>query len=118
MGDKMNKIFVVAAALGLSACASMPKMPDLPDLPNLPAVHGLNDTYGERTDWSCASGSHFSIRINEDTHRAEVFAGGRRYHLDQTEAGFGAGEVSYFERGGMASLSGAHGGPYDLCRKV
>lgn len=114
----MKKILFAIAALGLSACASMPKMPDLPNLPSLPRIHGLNDTYGERTNWSCASGSHFSVRINEETHRAEVFAGGRRYRLEQTDTGYSGGGVTYLERGGMAALNGARGGPYDLCRET
>ncbi len=89
-----------------------------PPMPGLPQMHGLNDTYGERIDWSCASGSRFSIRINEETHRAEVFAAGRIYRLEQNAAGFGDGERTYMERGGFASLAGAPGGPYDLCRRA
>lgn len=117
----MKTIVLLAGVLGLAACASMPRMPELPRLPNLPdlpQMRGLDDTYGERVDWSCASGSRFSIRINEEAHRAEVFAGGRIYRLPQSDSGFGEGPVNYMERGGFASLAGALGGPYDLCRRV
>lgn len=117
----MKTIILLVGALGLAACASMPRLPELPRLPNLPdlpRMRGLDETYGERVDWACANGARFSIRINEETHRAEVFAGGRTYRLAQTEAGFGDGPVNYMERGGFASLAGASGGPYDLCRRV
>lgn len=117
----MKTTLLLAGVLGLAACASMPRMPELPALPSLPDIphlHGLNSAHGERVDWSCASGSRFSIRINREARKAEVFAGGRIYRLDETEGGFGDGERSYLERGGFASLSGAPGGPYDLCRRV
>ncbi len=117
----MKTIILLAGVLGLAACASMPRMPELPRLPSLPDIphlHGLNSSHGERIDWSCANGSRFSIRINEETNKAEVFAGGRIYRLDQSASGFGDESVNYMERGGFASLSGASGGPYDLCRRV
>ncbi len=117
----MKTKLLLAAVLGLAACASLPDLPDLPPMPNLPdlpEMQGLDDTYGERVNWSCASGSRFSIRINQETHKAEVFAHGRIYRLDQTATGFGDGERNYLERGGFASLTGAPGGPYDLCRRV
>ncbi len=112
---------LLATAFGLSACTSLPRIPELPALPRLPDIphlHGLNSSHGERIAWSCASGSRFSIRSNQETRKAEVFAGGRIYRLDQTDSGFGDESVNYMERGGFASLAGASGGPYDLCRRV
>lgn len=78
---------------------------------------GLSAIRGERLDWRCASGSAFSIRINQAQRKAEVFAAGRLYRLDFVETGYSNGEVRYFEEGGVASLIGAHGGPYDTCRR-
>jgi hypothetical protein len=117
----MRTLFLAVAALGLIGCSSLPDLPDmpnLPDLPDMPRIQGLDERLGERVDWSCASGSSFSIRINEETQRAEAFASGRRYRLEKTADGYGDGAVSYIQRGDFASLSGARGGPYDLCRRV
>ncbi len=90
----------IACVLLLSACAG-----------------GLSVIRGERLDWRCASGSAFSIRINQAERKAEVFAAGRMYRLDFVETGYSNGEVRYFEQGGLASVTGAHGGPYNNCRR-
>ncbi len=90
----------IACVLLVSACAG-----------------GLGALRGERLDWRCASGSAFSIRINQAERKAEVFAAGRMYRLDFVETGYSNGEVRYFEQGGLASLTGAHGGPYNNCRR-
>jgi hypothetical protein len=96
----MKKLVPILAALALTACAS-----------------GLTATRGERIDWRCASGAAFSIRINDAAQKAEVFAGGRTYDLNHVGTGYSNEQVRYFEQGGMASLTGAHGGPYDNCRR-
>jgi|CXWL01.1.fsa_nt_gi hypothetical protein len=72
---------------------------------------------GDRIDWRCDHGSAFSIRINTQMRQAEVFAAGRIYRLDFLETGYSNGEVRYVEQGGVASLVGAFGGPYNNCRR-
>lgn len=97
----MNRLFIASALLVLvSGCAG-----------------GLSAVRGERLDWRCASGSAFSIRIHQAERKAEAFAAGRIYRLDYVETGYSNGEVRYFEQAGLASLTGAHGGPYDNCRR-
>lgn len=98
----MNKLFLATALLALGACASM------------------GGNIGNRMDWRCDGGAAFSARI-KGGGAAEVFAGGQVYRLRHVEAASGArysnGAVEYWERGGQASLSGAHGGPYNNCRR-
>jgi membrane-bound inhibitor of C-type lysozyme len=52
---------------------------------------------------------------------AEVFAGGRVYRLPGVQAASGLrytdGNVEYWEHGDEAMLNGAHGGPYNNCRR-
>lgn len=95
----MKKLILAAFCLSLAACVSVTAL------------------RGERVDWLCASGAAFSIRVNAETQKAEVFAGGRIYRLDFVETGYSNGEVRYFEQGGLATLAGAHGGPYNNCRR-
>ena len=75
---------------------------------------------GPRMDWRCDGGAAFSARIKSGG-TAEVFAGGQVYSLPHTQSGSGArytnGTVEYWERGGEATLTGAHGGPYSNCRR-
>jgi hypothetical protein len=72
---------------------------------------------GDRIDWRCDRRAAFSIRIDEAQRKAEVFAGGRVYRLDHVGSGYSNETVRYFERNGSATLTGAHGGPYDNCQR-
>lgn len=98
----MKKLALAAATLALAACATA----------TTPA--------GPRMDWRCDGGAAFSARILEGG-AAEVFAAGQVYRLPHVQAGSGArysdGSVEYWERGGEATLTGAHGGPYANCRR-
>jgi membrane-bound inhibitor of C-type lysozyme len=97
----MMKLLATAALLSLAACAS--------------ATPG-----GPRVDWDCDGAAAFSARINNNG-AAEVFAGGQVYVLPGVAAGSGTrytnGSVEYWEHGGEATLNGAHGGPYNNCRR-
>ncbi|MEZ5996881.1 MAG: MliC family protein [Hyphomonadaceae bacterium] len=96
----MKALFPLAALLALGACATA--------------------TVGDRADWRCDGGAAFSARIKTNG-TAEVFAAGQVYNLPHVEASSGArysnGAVDYWERGGSATLTGAHGGPYNNCRR-
>jgi len=74
---------------------------------------------GPRAEWRCDGGAAFSVRFNDGA--AEVFAGGQLYTLPQTQSGSGIryanASVEYREHQGQATLSGAHGGPYNNCRR-
>lgn len=94
------KRLCVIAALALCACAS-----------------GPSRLRGDRLDWRCDQGTAFSIRVNNEARQAEVFAAGRIYRLDFVATGYSNGEVRYYEQGGVASLVGAFGGPYNNCRR-
>lgn len=98
----MKKLIALAALVALSACASAPT------------------PGGPRMDWRCDGGAAFSARISGGG-AAEVFAGGQTYTLPHAQSGSGArylnGSVEYWEHGGEATLSGAHGGPYNNCRR-
>jgi membrane-bound inhibitor of C-type lysozyme len=100
-GDTMKKLLLAAALAALGACAT--------------SAPG-----GPRMDWRCDGGAAFSARI-QGSGNAEVFAGGQLYNLPHVQAASGArysnGSVDYWERGGEATLSGAHGGPYANCRR-
>lgn len=98
----MKKLLLAAALLSLAACAS-----------------GGGGGLTNRMDWRCDGGAAFSARITSGG--AEVFAGGRTYTLPHVAGASGArysdGSVEYWERGGSATLNGAHGGPYANCRR-
>ncbi len=101
----MKKFAALAVLVLLAACAS---------------TGGGGGPAGPRMDWRCDSGAAFSARIKgNDT--VEVFAGGQVYTLPHVAGASGAkysnGSVEYWERGGEATLSGAHGGPYNNCRR-
>lgn len=97
----MKKLIALAALAALGACAT--------------TAPG-----GPRTDWACDGGAAFSVRFNAQ-QQAEVFAGGQVYTLGQQASGSGIryqnGGVEYREHQGQATLSGAHGGPYNNCRR-
>jgi membrane-bound inhibitor of C-type lysozyme len=98
----MKKLLLAAAlATALAACAT------------------ASGPSGPRMDWRCDGGAAFSARISSSG--AEVFAGGQVYNLPHVQGASGArysnGAVEYWERGGEATLSGAHGGPYNNCRR-
>ncbi|MBL8546542.1 MAG: MliC family protein [Hyphomonadaceae bacterium] len=99
----MRKIAALAALALLTACASSGGGPA-----------------GPRMDWRCDGGAAFSARIASGG-TAEVFAGGQTYSLPHIEgasgARYGNGNVEYWERGGLATLNGARGGPYTNCRR-
>jgi membrane-bound inhibitor of C-type lysozyme len=98
----MKKFLLGAALLALGACVSH------------------NFAEGRRYDWRCDGGAAFSLRYN-NLGAAEVFAGGQTYNLPQVESAsatrYSDGSVEYAEHQGRASLSGAHGGPYENCRR-
>ncbi|QGZ96708.1 MliC family protein [Terricaulis silvestris] len=98
----MKTLLAAAAVLSLAACASG-------------GAPG-----GPRVDWDCDGAAAFSARINNNG-AAEVFAGGQVYVLPGVAAGSGTrytnGSVEYWEHGGEATLNGAHGGPYNNCRR-
>ncbi len=98
----MKKLALVAALLGLAACASTG-----------------SGAGGPRTDWRCDGGAAFSVRFAGEN--AEVFAGGQTYSLPVAQSGSGArysnGAVEYWEHQGEATLNGAAGGPYTHCRR-
>ena len=97
----MKKLLLAAALAALAGCATS------------------TGPAGPRMDWRCDGGAAFSARITSDG--AAVFAGGQLYNLPHVQAGSGArysnGSVEYWERGGEASLNGAHGGPYANCHR-
>lgn len=99
----MKKLLLAAALLTLAAACATP-----------------TGSMGPRMDWNCDGDAAFSARINANGS-AEVFAAGRTYTLPHVQAASGAkysnGSVEYWERGGSATLSGAHGGPYNNCRR-
>jgi len=98
----MKQLVFAAALATLAACAT-------------PVAPG-----GPRMDWRCAGGAAFSARILEGG-TAEVFAGGQIYRLPHVQSASGArysnGTVEYWEHGGEATLTNAHGGPYANCRR-
>ncbi|MBL8531915.1 MAG: MliC family protein [Hyphomonadaceae bacterium] len=95
----MKKLLALASLAVLASCASTPG--------------------GPRADWRCEGGAAFSVRFSGQ--QAEVFAGGQVYTLAQQASGSGIryanGAVEYREHQGEATLSGAHGGPYNNCRR-
>lgn len=99
----MKTLFALSALALLAACAS-----------------SGGGAGGPRMDWRCDGGAAFSARIKGEG-TAEVFAGGQVYNLPHVQAASGAkysnGTVEYWEHGGEATLSGAHGGPYNNCRR-
>lgn len=101
----MKKFAALAALAFLAACASSGQS---------------SGPTGPRMDWRCDGGAAFSARI-AGGGRAEVFAGGQQYSLPHVEgasgARYGNGSVEYWERGGLATLTGARGGPYTNCRR-
>ncbi len=100
----MRKFAALAALAMLAACASS----------------GGSGPTGPRMDWRCEGGAAFSARI-AGSGTAEVFAGGQQYSLPHVAGASGAryanGYVEYWERGGLATLNGARGGPYTNCRR-
>ena len=98
----MKKLAALAALLALTACAT------------------ATTPGGPRADWRCDGGAAFSMRLN-NAGNAEVFAGGQVYSLPGVQTGSGTrytnGSVEYWERGDEATLNGAHGGPYNNCRR-
>ena len=112
----MKKNFAAALLLLLAGCSSLPQV-NMPDMPSLPQFGLGNGLEGERTLWRCASGAHFTVRVNAEARQAQVRAGWRTYRLEQTNEGYSDGRVTFIERGGMASLSGANGTRYTNCRK-
>jgi membrane-bound inhibitor of C-type lysozyme len=102
----MKQIAALAALVLLAACASS----------------GGGGPAGPRADWRCEGGAAFSARISTSGEgSAEVFAGGQLYRLPRVAGASGLrysnGSVEFWERGGSATLSGAHGGPYNNCRR-
>lgn len=101
----MKTIVALAALALLTACAS---------------TSGSSGPTGPRMDWRCDGGAAFSARIATGA-AAEVFAGGQQYRLPHVEGASGArysnDSVEYWERGGLATLNGARGGPYTNCRR-
>jgi hypothetical protein len=89
----MKKTLALVALLTLSACASAAPT--------------------NRTDWSCANGRAYSVRVNA-SGAAEVFAGGQVYTLPAAGGGYSNGNVTYSTEG---RLDGAYGGPYENCRR-
>ena len=66
----MKQIFIIALALGITACGSEPKEVD-------PLAKAYAQCYAEMTSWHKASGLHdrnreHSIRIKEQTCKAKV----------------------------------------------
>jgi membrane-bound inhibitor of C-type lysozyme len=99
----MKTLAVLAVLALLAACASS----------------GSSGPAGPRMDWRCDGGAAFSARIATGG-RAEVFAGGQQYSLPHVEgagARYANGNIEYWERGGLATLNGARGGPYTNCRR-
>ena len=98
----MKTLIALSVLLTLAACAT-------------------SSAGGPRMDWRCDGGAAFSARIDGGAETAEVFAGGQVYRLPHVQAASGAkysnGSVEYWEHGGGATLSGAHGGPYNNCRR-
>lgn len=74
---------------------------------------------GDRVDWRCDNERAFSVRFKDGG--AEVFAGGQLYQLPGAVSASGAryanGAVEYWEHQGQARLNGAHGGPYENCKR-
>ncbi len=112
----MKKHFAAALLLALAGCSSLPHV-DMPDMPRLPRFGLGGGAEGVRTHWRCASGADFSVRINEEARTATVSAGLRTIRLERTDSGYSNGEVTYFEQGEMASLSGVNGRRYTNCRR-
>lgn len=112
----MKKSFAAALLSVLAGCSSLPRV-DLPDMPSVPRFGLGGGAEGERVEWRCASGADFSVRINEEARTATVSTGLRTIRLDRTDSGYSNGEVTYFEQGGMASLSGVDGRRFTNCRK-
>lgn len=90
----MKTLLAAAALLSLAACAT-------------------GTPGGPRVDWRCDGGAAFSARIKNDG-AAEVFAGGQVYNLPGSGGRYSNGSVTYSDSG---TLSGAHGGPYNNCRR-
>lgn len=112
----MKKSFAAALLLVLAGCSSLPHV-DLPDMPSVPRFGLGGGAEGERIAWRCASGAHFTARVNAEARQAQVRAGFRTYRLEQTSEGYSNGRITFIEQGGMASLSGANGTRYTNCRK-
>ena len=112
----MKKNFAAALVLVLAGCSSLPHV-DMPDMPRLPHFGLGGGLEGESTLWRCASGAHFTARVNAEARQAQVRAGFSTYRLEQTSEGYSNGRVTFIEQGGMASLSGANGTRYSNCRK-
>lgn len=89
----MRKLLLAAAALSLSACATVGS---------------------DRTQYICSGGAAYSVVITAD-NQADVFAAGRTYMLPNTGGGrYSNGTVTYNING---ALTGAFGGPYENCRQ-
>ncbi|MBL8551805.1 MAG: MliC family protein [Hyphomonadaceae bacterium] len=103
------RTLLLAACLGLAACATANTEAPTPDAPAGPSIA-----------WRCDNGVSFSIRLTEGGN-VEVAAGGRTYRLAGVMAASGArytdGTVEYWEHGGEAMLNGAAGGPYENCMR-
>jgi len=96
----MKKLILagVVGAMALSGCVS----------------HNFRE--GERMAWRCGD-ADFNLR--RVAGNVEVFAAGQTYTLAPAgERTYSNGAVTYAVEGGRATLTGAHGGPYENCRRT
>ena len=102
---QMRLLFCVSALVALGACASTP--PPAPD-----------PVWGAIAAWKCGGGSTFSSQWTAGGNM-EVIAGGKMYWLTAKKTGsnvrFTNKTVEFVDKGGVAMLSGAPGGPYTNC---
>lgn len=95
----MKNLILMGALFALGGCVS----------------HNFSE--GARQNWRCAADKTFSLRHVMDY--VEVFAAGQTHALQpRAEGVYSNDAVTLTINGGRATLSGAHGGPYENCRRA
>lgn len=95
-----HALFIVVAALALSACVS----------------HNFSE--GQRTNFRCDGDKEFSTRRVDPA--IEVYASGATHRLEPAGEGqyrSADGSVTYASAGGGVTLSGIYNGPFENCRR-
>lgn len=104
----MKRLLALVCLAALTACAT--------EMGNSTVSSGA--PIGNLVRWRCDGGKTFGVGFT--TTGARVAAAGQTYALPHVQGGgarYANGGVEYWERAGVATLTGARGGPYNNCRR-